>query len=111
VRIGGGDLSPGRAAAGVVESLAVGSCGRRQRIVLFVPGRGQVLDQALRERIATRIRTQTTPRHARIVRSGHSPTKSGRTRGTLRMSLAGDQREALANPEALDLFRIAELRQ
>ena len=69
------------------------------------------LDKGLDERIRGRIRDNTTPRHvpARIVQVSDIPrTKSGKI---VELAVAkvvhGEEvknREALANPEALDLF-------
>jgi acetoacetyl-CoA synthetase len=104
----------------VVESLAVGQAWEGdERIVLFVRLRpGANLDDELRQRIATRIRTQTSPRHvpARIVQVADIPrTKSGKiVELAVRHVIHGrpvTNRDALANPEALDLFAdLPELR-
>jgi acetoacetyl-CoA synthetase len=104
----------------VVESLAIGQTwGNDVRVVLFVRLRdGVVLDEALAERIRKQIRNNTTPRHvpARIVQVSDIPrTKSGKivelaVRNVIH-GLPVKNVEALANPEALDLFRDrAELR-
>jgi acetoacetyl-CoA synthetase len=97
----------------VVESLVVGQQWQGDvRIVLFVRLRdGVSLDKGLDERIRGRIRDNTTPRHvpARIVQVSDIPrTKSGKI---VELAVAkvvhGEEvknREALANPEALDLF-------
>jgi acetoacetyl-CoA synthetase len=88
------------------------------RVVLFVRLReGRVLDDELRERIRRRIRDHTTPRHvpARIVAVADIPrTRSGKiVELAVRDVVSGRpvrNREALANPEALELFRdLAEL--
>ncbi len=84
-----------------------------ERIVLFVRLRAGVeLDDALRERIARRIRANTSPRHvpARILAVTDIPrTKSGKiVELAVRSVIHGEDvrnREALANPEALDQFR------
>jgi len=98
----------------IVESLAVGQHWEGdERIVLFVRlAPGAVLDDRLRERISSRIRSQTTPRHvpARIIEVADIPrTKSGKiVEIAVRHIIHGREvtnREALANPEALDLFR------
>jgi acetoacetyl-CoA synthetase len=98
----------------VLESLVVGQEWQGDvRIVLFVVLReGLVLDEALRERIARRIRQQTTPRHvpARILQVPEIPrTRSGKiVELAVRDVVHGRpvrNREALANPEALDHFR------
>jgi acetoacetyl-CoA synthetase len=101
----------------IVESLAISQKWEGdERIVLFVRLRaGAALDDDLRARIATTIRTHTTPRHvpARIVQVADIP----RTRSGKIVELAVSHvvhgrpvrnREALANPEALDLFRDLE---
>ncbi|MCR4375196.1 MAG: acetoacetate--CoA ligase, partial [Acidobacteria bacterium] len=103
----------------VVESLAIGQhWDGDERIVLFVRLReGLVLDDALRRVIATRIRANTSPRHvpAKIVQVSDLPrTKSGKlVELAVRHVVHGrpvTNREALANPEALELFRnLAEL--
>jgi acetoacetyl-CoA synthetase len=97
----------------MVESLVVGQQWQGDvRIVLFVRLRdGVSLDKGLDERIRGRIRDNTTPRHvpARIVQVSDIPrTKSGKI---VELAVAkvvhGEEvknREALANPEALDLF-------
>jgi acetoacetyl-CoA synthetase len=98
----------------VVESLAVGQAwDGDERIVLFVrlaPGR--MLDDELRAKIARQIRDNTSPRHvpAKIVAVADIPrTKSGKiVELAVRAVVHGrdvPQREALANPEALDLYR------
>jgi acetoacetyl-CoA synthetase len=98
----------------VVESLVVGQqIGHDERIVLFVRLRdGVTLDDALRERIKQRIRETTTPRHvpARIVQVPEIPrTKSGKiVELAVREVIHGravKNREALANPGALEYFR------
>ncbi len=83
------------------------------RVVLFVRLRdGLSLDAALVERIRTHIRTQTTPRHvpAKVLQVTDIPrTKSGKiVELAVRESVHGrdvNNREALANPEALEQFR------
>ena len=82
------------------------------RVVLFVRLRdGTVLDSDLADAIRTKIRQNTTPRHvpARIVQVSDIPrTKSGKiVELAVRKVIHGElvkNREALANPEALDLF-------
>ena len=90
------------------------------RVVLFVRlAQGAVLDEALEKKIRTRIRTGATPRHvpARIVAVADIPrTKSGKiTELAVRDVVHGREvrnKEALVNPEALDLYRdIPALRQ
>jgi len=98
----------------VIESLAVGQAwDGDERIVLFVRLRDGVrLDDDLRRRIADRIRRETTPRHvpARMVQVADLPrTKSGKiVEIAVRHVIHGREvlnREALANPDALELFR------
>jgi acetoacetyl-CoA synthetase len=98
----------------VVESLVIGQDWDKDvRVVLFVRLReGVELDEALAKKIKQQIRTNTTPRHvpAKIVQVGDIPrTKSGKiVELAVRNVVHGrpvKNREALANPEALDLFR------
>jgi acetoacetyl-CoA synthetase len=98
----------------IVESLVVGQQWENdERIVLFVRLRdGVALSDELRQRIRDRIRGNTTPRHvpARIVQVPEIPrTKSGKiVELAVRDVLHGREvrnREALANPDALDHFR------
>jgi acetoacetyl-CoA synthetase len=98
----------------VLESLAVGQhWAGDQRIVLFVRLRdGLRLDDDLRGRLATRLRTHASPRHvpARIVQVADLPrTRSGKLAElAVRQIIHGQpvpNREALANADALDLFR------
>jgi Acyl-coenzyme A synthetases/AMP-(fatty) acid ligases len=98
----------------IVESLVVGQQWEHdERIVLFVRLReGVPLTAELQERIKRRIRDNTTPRHvpARIVQVTDIPrTKSGKiVELAVRDVVHGrdvKNREALANPEALDQFR------
>jgi acetoacetyl-CoA synthetase len=98
----------------VVESLVIGQQrDHDERIVLFVRLRdGLQLTDAIRERITRHIRDNTTPRHvpARIVQVPEIPrTKSGKiVELAVRDVVHGRDvrnREALANPEALDHFR------
>jgi acetoacetyl-CoA synthetase len=105
----------------VLDSLVIGQkWDGDERVVLFVRLRdGVVLDQALEERIRALIRRNTTPRHvpARIVQVTEIPrTRSGKiVELAVREVVHGRpvrNREALANPEALDQYRDrAELRQ
>jgi acetoacetyl-CoA synthetase len=104
----------------VVESLVIGQqWDGDERIVLFVRLReGLTLTPELEDRIRRRIRERTTPRHvpARIVQVTEIPrTKSGKiVELAVRDVVHGrdiENREALANPDALDQFRNrAELR-
>jgi acetoacetyl-CoA synthetase len=98
----------------VVEALAIGQDWANDvRIVLFVRLRGgAVLDEALAARIKAAIRSGASPRHvpARLVAVADIPrTKSGKiVELAVREIVHGRpvrNREALANPEALDLFR------
>jgi acetoacetyl-CoA synthetase len=97
----------------VLESLVIGQQWQGdERIVLFVRLRdGLSLDQALVDLIRHHIRRNTTPRHvpARIVQVTEIPrTKSGKiVELAVRDVVHGrpvKNREALANPEALDQF-------
>ena len=90
-----------------------------ERIVLFVRLRdGVALTDELRDTIRRQVRERTTPRHvpARIVQVPEIPrTKSGKiVELAVRDVIHGREvknREALANPEALEFFRDrAELR-
>jgi acetoacetyl-CoA synthetase len=104
----------------IVEALAIGQDWDHDvRIVLFVRLReGAVLDEPLRQRIRARIRSGASPRHvpAKIVAIGDIPrTKSGKiTELAVRDMVHGREiknQEALANPEALELYRdLPELR-
>jgi acetoacetyl-CoA synthetase len=104
----------------VVEALAVGQDWQGDvRIVLFVRLRdGAALDDVLVARVKERIRTGASPRHvpARVVAVADIPrTKSGKiVELAVREVIHGRpvvNREALANPEALDHFRdLAALR-
>ena len=98
----------------VVESLVIGQQWQGdERIVLFVRcATALTLDEALIERIRAQIRANTTPRHvpARIVQVADIPrTKSGKiVELAVRDVVHGravKNREALANPEALEQFR------
>jgi acetoacetyl-CoA synthetase len=97
----------------VVESLVIGQHWQGdERVVLFVKLReGSVLDEALSGRIRAEIRRHATPRHvpARILQVQDIPkTKSGKiVELAVRDVVHGrpvKNREALANPEALDEF-------
>jgi acetoacetyl-CoA synthetase len=97
----------------VLEALAIGQeWDNDVRVVLFVRLReGVALDEALQQAIRGKIRTGASPRHvpARIVAVTDIPrTKSGKiTELAVRDVVHGREvknREALANPEALDLF-------
>ncbi len=98
----------------IIEGLVIGQAWEGDiRVVLFVRLRdGVELDEGLVHRIKTRIRTQCTPRHvpAVIVQVADIPrTKSGKiTELAVRDVVHGRKVkniDALANPEALDLFK------
>jgi acetoacetyl-CoA synthetase len=98
----------------ILESLAIGQESQGDvRVILFVRLReGAELDGGLRERLRRRIREHASPRHvpARIVAVADLPrTRSGKlVELAVRDVVHGrpvQNREALANPEALDLFR------
>ena len=98
----------------VLESLCVGQDrDGDQRVVLFVRLRdGVALDEALETRIRRTIREKTTPRHvpAKIIQVGDIPrTISGKiVELAVREVIHGRpvaNVDALANPEALELFR------
>jgi acetoacetyl-CoA synthetase len=97
----------------VMESLVIGQEWRGDvRLVLFVRLRdGAQLDAELNDRIKDRIRKNATPRHvpAKLLQVADIPrTKSGKiVELAVREVVHGrpvKNREALANPEALDLF-------
>ena len=97
----------------VAEALVIGQQWDGDvRVVLFVILQGGVeLDEALESKIRSHIRATATPRHvpARIVRVTDIPrTRSGKiTELAVRDIVHGREiknREALANPEALDQF-------
>jgi acetoacetyl-CoA synthetase len=98
----------------ILESIAIGQQWQGDvRIVLFVRlAPGKLLDQDLEARIRRVIRDNTTPRHvpARILEVADIPrTKSGKlVELAVRNVVHGEKVsnvEALANPEALELFR------
>jgi acetoacetyl-CoA synthetase len=98
----------------VVESIVVGQDWQNDvRVVLFVRLReGVTLDADLEKRIKTAVREGATPRHvpARVVQVADIPrTKSGKiVELAVRDVVHGREvknKEALANPEALDLYR------
>lgn len=98
----------------VQESLVIGQPWQDDvRVVLFVRlADGVTLDDAVRDEIKRRIRANTTPRHvpAVIAQVADIPrTRSGKivelaVRDVV-LGRAVKNREALANPEALELFR------
>ena len=98
----------------VIEGLAIGQDWDNDvRVVLFVRlADGVVLDEALEKKIRTQIRTGASPRHVpeKIVAVADIPrTKSGKiTELAVRDVVHGrtvKNVEALANAEALDLFK------
>jgi acetoacetyl-CoA synthetase len=98
----------------VQESIVVGQDWEGDvRVVLFVVLKpGLTLDSALIDRIKSQIRTGASPRHvpAKIIQVADIPrTKSGKiTELAVRDIIHGREvknKEALANPEALELFR------
>jgi acetoacetyl-CoA synthetase len=103
----------------VRESIVIGqNWDNDVRVVLFVVLReGLELNEALRDKIKRHIRNGATPRHvpAKIVAVPDIPrTKSGKiTEIAVRDLVHGREvknKEALANPEALDYYRgITEL--
>ena len=104
----------------VLESVCVGQdWGGDVRVVLFVKLKeGAVLDDDLKDKIKKQVRANATPRHvpAKIVQVADIPrTLSGKiTEIAVRDTIHGrpiKNTEALANPEALDLYRdLEELR-
>ncbi len=107
--------------AEVAEALCIGQDWDNDvRVVLFVRlAEGVSLDDDLKARIKTKIRTGATPRHvpAKIIAVSDIPrTKSGKiVELAVRDIVHGREvknREALANAEALELYRkIAELQK
>ncbi|MAZ76630.1 MAG: acetoacetate--CoA ligase [Micavibrio sp.] len=98
----------------VIESIAVGQDWKGDvRVLLFVVlEEGVTLDDALSREIKLRIRKGATPRHvpAKIMQVSDIPrTKSGKmTELAVKDVLHGrpiQNKEALANPEALDLYK------
>jgi acetoacetyl-CoA synthetase len=98
----------------VVESIVIGQDWDNDvRVVLFVVLRpGLALDEALVKKIKDRIRVNCTPRHvpAKIIQVADIPrTKSGKiTELAVRDMVHGrpvKNKEALANPEALELYK------
>ncbi len=104
----------------ILESLAIGQDWKGDvRVVLFVRLRAGVeLDLPLMKRIRDTIRANTTPRHvpARVIAVADLPrTLSGKlVELAVRNVVHGrpvENRDALANPQALELFRdLPELR-
>jgi acetoacetyl-CoA synthetase len=97
----------------IEDSIAVGhDVGDDVEVVLFVvPSAGVILDEDLRRRIKDRIRSMTSPRHVprRIIAVDEIPyTISGKkVEKAVRLVVSGQEaanRDALANPEALDEY-------
>ena len=98
----------------VVESLVIGQDWDNDvRVVLFVRLRdGLALDDGLTKRIKQQIKANTTARHvpAKVIQVADIPrTKSGKivelaVRNVVH-GLPVKNKEALANPEALDLYK------
>ena len=115
VRIGTAEIyRPVEGMPEVAEALAVGQRrGEGTRMVLFVRlAPGLRLDDELRDRIRTVLRTQASPRHvpARIVQVDDIPrTRSGKIVELAVTAVVHGEPvknvEALANPEALEQFR------
>ncbi|MBI1206256.1 MAG: acetoacetate--CoA ligase [Azospirillum sp.] len=103
----------------IEEAIVIGQDWRADvRVVLFVKLRPELsLDDGLIERIRTRIRANCTPRHvpAKVIQVADIPrTKSGKiVELAVRDVVHGraiKNREALANPDALEFYRdLAEL--
>ena len=103
----------------IVEAICIGQeWNDDTRVVLFVVLRdGTSLDDALIQRVRQRVRENCSPRHmpAKVIQVGDIPrTKSGKiTELAVRDIVHGrdvKNKEALANPEALELYRgLAEL--
>jgi acetoacetyl-CoA synthetase len=98
----------------IVEAICIGQdFDDDVRVVLFVRlAPGVALDAELEKRIKTKIRTGASPRHvpAKVIAVADIPrTKSGKiTELAVRDVVHGravKNKEALANPEALELFR------
>jgi acetoacetyl-CoA synthetase len=119
VRIGTAEIyDPVEALPEIEDALAVGhSTGDDTEIVLFVVLRnGAALDGALEDRIRKAIKTAATPRHvpAKILACPAIPrTASGKkVEIAVTRLLAGEDvpnREAIANPAALDWFQNVKL--
>jgi len=98
----------------IAEALCIGQDVEDDvRVVLFVRlAAGVILDDDLEKRVRAKIRTGASPRHvpARIVAIGDIPrTKSGKIVELAVREVVHNRpvknKEALANPEALDLYR------
>ncbi|WP_375593112.1 acetoacetate--CoA ligase [Algihabitans albus] len=104
----------------VLESIVIGQDWQGDvRVVLFVRLReGTMLDEALEKRIKQTVREGATPRHvpAKVIEIADIPrTKSGKIVELAVRDLvhgrAVKNKEALANPEALELYRDLEALQ
>lgn len=102
----------------IADSLVVGQDweGDVRVVLLVIMNAGQVLDEPLRQRIRQRIRDNASPRHvpARIVQIEQVPyTRSGKKVELAVAKLLRREpvtnREALANPEALDQIAANQL--
>ncbi|MEH6625023.1 MAG: acetoacetate--CoA ligase [Motiliproteus sp.] len=98
----------------VLESICVGQSWQDDvRVLLFVRLReGVMLDESLLQRIRQKIRSETTPRHvpAKVIQVADIPrTISGKiVELAVRKVIQGEEvknKDALANPEALELYR------
>lgn len=104
----------------ILESLVVGQeWDNDVRVILFVKLReGVVLDDELKKKISTQIRNNASPRHVpgKIIPVADIPrTKSGKIVELAVREVVHNRpvknKEALANPEALDYFKdLAELK-
>jgi acetoacetyl-CoA synthetase len=99
---------------GVLEAIAVGQDWDNDvRVILFVILKdGYILDDGLSKKIKTAIRDNTTPRHvpAKIIEVKDIPrTRNGKiTELAVRQVIHGEgvrNKDALANPEALEYYR------
>ena len=97
----------------IIEAICIGQDWDDDvRVILFVRlAAGLILDEALDKKIKTKIRTGASPRHvpAKVIHVADIPrTKSGKiVELAVREVVHGrpvKNKEALANPEALDLF-------
>ncbi len=122
VRIGTADIyAPLESLSDIKDAIAVGQRWKNDvRIILFVVlAMGVELTDELAKRIRQTIRTQQTPRHvpAKIIAVSDIPyTRNGKkVELAVTRIIHGEEvsnRDALANPESLDLFRdVPELRE
>ena len=115
VRIGTAEIyRPVEAMEEIMDSLVVGqNWDNDVRVILFVKlAAGVELTEELVKRIKTTIRTNCTPRHvpAKVIAIGDIPyTISGKkVELAVKKTIEGEEvlnRDALRNPEALDLYR------